>query len=513
MAMFAPIPMPQGHNEVFKDVMDYYEQLQKRKAQQDQFSQELATNKDQFAQKLALSKQAEDRAQALMPYMIQQYKDLHGKEAAQADIQKIYRDLIKDALENGGGASAVPGAPGGAPGLPKGGEDPSLVAYPGTSDNPLLSEQNRQRLQQFMAQNPNLPDEQKAQISNFLQMPQSPMTAGGAPLSPGMVPGAAPAPALPGQTPISGQPGQAPQMPGQMPGQVPGQLPGQPQEQKLPQAMPAGGEGGIPPGQEVTVKPGNPQLEKLDRVAGLVPGIPKPQTHFAPNGMIVTRYPSGKVTLQNTGIPGMKTVNQETPQERQQRETQTKIDVATGTDNAKTASKLVSSGRELISLVDRAKKVKDLLDENPGLTGWLQGGLASLNLSQSKKLAEFDQTTRKLQADMGRYGSQRGGAQVLKWAERSKPGTYKSVDYNQGMVKSILDDAKADYVEMAREYKDRTGKDFPVPFPEMGSNAESGGGSDRITIVDSNGGEHTILRQNLDKARERDKGLRVKGGA
>lgn len=506
MSMFAPIPMPQGGNEVFKDVMDYYEQLQKRKAQQDQFAQQLKETKSEFAQSHALRAQAEQRAQSLMPYMIQQYKDQHGKDMAEADIKKMQSGIAKMYMDSAmkGGA-----APDNAPPMPE--EKPA--ASPGAS---MVSPENRQRLTEFLTQNPNLPDDQKAQISNFLQMPQSPMAAGGAPLSPGMLPGAANA-ALPGQTPIGAPPpqGQAPGMPGQMQGQTPPQLPSPQAAPGLPQAPPGGAapEGGSPGfGQEIVVKRGDPNLEKLDHLAGLgiVPGMPKVSTHYAPNGNVITRYPSGKVTVQNLAAPG---TEKETPQQRQQRETQTKIDVATGTDNAKTASKLVTSGRELSSLVNRAKKIQDLLSENPGLTGWLQGGMASLNLSQSKKLAEFDQTTRKLQADMGRYGSVRGGAQVLKWAERAKPGTYKSTDYNLGMVKSILDDAKEDYVEMSREYKDRTGKDFPVEFPEIKSMGESNGGSDRVTIIDSNGDEHTILRQNLDKARERDKGIRVKGVA
>lgn len=54
MAMFAPIPMPSSGNEIFKDVMDFYEQLQKRKAQQQQFSQEQDRLQNQFAQEMAL---------------------------------------------------------------------------------------------------------------------------------------------------------------------------------------------------------------------------------------------------------------------------------------------------------------------------------------------------------------------------------------------------------------------------------------------------------------------------
>ena len=55
MAMFAPIPMPTGANEVFKDVMDYYEQLQNRRMKQPLISAQTkeATSKANQAQMLA----------------------------------------------------------------------------------------------------------------------------------------------------------------------------------------------------------------------------------------------------------------------------------------------------------------------------------------------------------------------------------------------------------------------------------------------------------------------------
>lgn len=55
MSMFEPIPLPKGRNEIFKDVMDYFEQLQKRKAQQEQFGMQEARLKDQFSQQMALN--------------------------------------------------------------------------------------------------------------------------------------------------------------------------------------------------------------------------------------------------------------------------------------------------------------------------------------------------------------------------------------------------------------------------------------------------------------------------
>ncbi len=403
----------------------------------------LKQQQQQFAQNYILHKQAQDRANQLMPYMIQQYQDTHKTAASEAQMKDLYHNLVKEALNSPGGSS-----PPGAQGMPGQG-----------------------------AGNPNSGMSFDAQGNNIVASPQeidqiANRGAGNAPQN-------SPLPQIGAAPPqMGGMPPQMPQMggaPNGMPNAAPNAMPnGNQPPMAPPPPMPAN-QGMAQPG-EHELRPGNPRLAKLDSVAGLVPGIPKPTTHFQ-NGMVFTTYPSGRMTVQK--MQGMNTVSQETPEARQKREVETKIAATQGVEDRKAASKLQTSGRELQSLVNRAQKVEKLLNDNPDLTGFVKGGLASLNLSESKKLAEFDQTTRKLQADMGRYGSQRGGAQALKWAEKSKPGTYKTVDYNKGMIKSILDDAKNDYDEMAQEYKDRTGKEYPIKFPEMPATpkgeAETGG--------------------------------------
>lgn len=50
------------------------------------------------------------------------------------------------------------------------------------------------------------------------------------------------------------------------------------------------------PGQEMVLAEGNPRLHGLDRVAGLQ-GMPNVQTHYDDNGNLITRFPSGKITM------------------------------------------------------------------------------------------------------------------------------------------------------------------------------------------------------------------------
>lgn len=403
--MTTRIPLPGNMIDTLMSGLDTGSNLYSRAMQPILERERQKQAQNEFIQDLAIRKQTENRANALMPYIIQQYQDTHRTAANAAQMKELYRGVISDYLKDGGKPTQSPemppqmgGSPNAAQGLPQGGQPPA-----------------------------------------------SPQIGAG---------------------------------------------------------MPTLGDQGAQGGQEHEIRAGNPRFSKLDSVAGLIPEIPKPVTHIS-NGMVFTTYPSGRMTVQKINDDlDIKKVSQETPEERQKREVQTHIDSAKGIEDAKQASKLESSGRELQSLVKRAQKIKNLLEKNPNLTGLLKGGLASLNLSQSKDLAEFDQTTRKLQADMGRYGSKQGGVQALKWAEKSKPSTYKQPSYNIGMINSILEDAKSDYDQIENEYKERTGKEYPFKFPEIQS--------DRITIIDSNGDEHTILRENLDEARKRDKGVRVK---
>ena len=143
MSMFSPIPLPSNDNHQFKDVMDYWETLQNRRDQESQFAKNLQNKKEEFAQNFGLNKgylglaqQAEGRAQQLMPYIKQQYKDTHGKEASEAEMNAIYNHLIKVQLAKAGMAGGQPGAPGqqqgadqagGAPNAPQ----PNQLGQPG----------------------------------------------------------------------------------------------------------------------------------------------------------------------------------------------------------------------------------------------------------------------------------------------------------------------------------------------------------------------------------------------
>lgn len=322
---------------------------------------------NQFAQNFTLQKQAQDRANALMPYMIQQYQDTHKTAASEAQMKNIYRGLIQDALQ--GGAPTDNASPGGQP---------------------------------------------------------SP--------APGVMP-----PQMGGMSPEAG--GAAPQV--------------------------SAGEGASNSPQsgingEYELRAGNPRLSKLDRVAGLVPLIPKPVQHIS-NGVIFTTYPSGRMTAQQ--VPG----SHQTPGQKNV--------------SAKEGSKLRDQATALANSANLVQQGYDILDSNPDLTGIGSGLAEKFNMSSNPELGKFTSVSGKLQAELGKYASQRGGIQAVKWAQSVKPSSWKPQDYNYGMFEGIEKNLRDDYNTLNQQYKAATGENLPIPLPQMkrsdkSSGAGAGSGND-----------------------------------
>lgn len=268
----------------------------------------------------------------------------------------------------------------------------------------------------------------------------SPMPTTNTPVAPALPPqlgGAQPAAPLATTTP----------MPGGSPNPTAG-LPGNPEQ---PPAAPP-----IAPSipnqdlmqQEHELRAGNPRLSKLDAVAGLIPGIPKPVQHIS-NGMVFTTYPSGRMTVQQVQGSGG-----QTPGERNV--------------SAKEASKIREQATALVNSANLVQQGYDLLDQNPDLTGIGSGLASKFNLSNNPELGKFTTVTGKLQAELGKYASQRGGIQAVNWAASVKPSQWKPEDYNYGMFEGIQRNLVDDYNTLNEQYKAATGgKTLPIQLPNM----------------------------------------------
>ncbi len=353
----------------------------------------LRQQQNQFVQNLALQKQAQARQQALMPYLIQQYKDTHRTAQDEAEFKEFYQNIIKGSLNPSVGGAPPPVAPP----VP-----PQIAAQAAT------------------------------QASN----------AGNNTPPIGMPTNVSP--------PVPGAAGQPPNMPA--PVSTAGVVPQMTNDQ------------------EHELRAGNPRLLKLDSIAGLVPGIPKPVQHIS-NGMVFTTYPSGRMTVQQvSGTAG------QTPGERNV--------------SAKEASKIRDQATALINSANLVQQGYDLLDNNPDLTGIGSGLASKFNLSSNPELGKFTTVAGKLQAELGKYASQRGGIQAVNWAAGVKPSQWKPEDYNYGMFEGIQRNLKDDYATLNAQYKAATGgQDLPVPLPQMTSKRQRPGMS---STSKSSGGEKVI---------------------
>lgn len=446
MAMFAPIPLPDSGNQVFKDVMDYFETLQKRKTQQAQFGQQLAINK-----------QAESRAQQLLPLQIQQYKDTHNREASEFEIQQMYNALQKDSIKKyleaqkagnttfGGtpGSNGI-GMPSPVPGAMPGGS-PDAVAQPSTQQSP----EDKQAAD--LGQNASFPAiPGLGQLNDLMQQNQTPNTPANATAA---MPSPPPMPMMPGAAipPVNNQ---APMMnagQGAMPSPVPASAPN-----PTPQMNGTG--------QEIVLRQGNPAIAFMDTLGAFNPKFPKPQTHIGANGVVYTTYPSGKMTMMQPA-PGMKTVAQETPEERQKREVNTAEQKEEAKANVKEKGEADKYFKNLAEYAGNNEAVAHIMERNPGVSGIFSAGKKFFKMGD-KDLAAFNRLAVPMVGQLAHEISQRGGAVAARLAGGGKFDSTQPVNYNQGILEENNNAIIRDYNREAAAYKEKHGVEPPYKLPK-----------------------------------------------
>jgi len=157
----------------------------------------------------------------------------------------------------------------------------------------------------------------------------------------------------------------------------------------------------------------------------------------------------------------------ETPEEKMQREIKTRTTVSENVEGNKEGNKIKNQIRSLINLSNLTNDATSILNENPNLTGIGSGLSTKFNLSNNPALGKFSTITGKMQAEIGRYASQRGGIQSVKWAEKIKPSEWKSENYNYGMLDESQQNIIDEYNSLASQYKDITGKDINLKLPSF----------------------------------------------
>ncbi len=125
------IPMPESPGKSLLQGLDTGSSMMSRIMQPVIERERMKQQQAQFAQDYILKKQAQDKANALMPYMIQQYQDVHKTAVNEQQLKAIYNGIMQNAMKQaamrqGGGAGAPP-VPAPLPGMTPqtGGEQPN----------------------------------------------------------------------------------------------------------------------------------------------------------------------------------------------------------------------------------------------------------------------------------------------------------------------------------------------------------------------------------------------------
>jgi len=344
------------------------------------------------------------RLQKMMPYIIQQYEDQHGKAAADLFKQKLFDSKLYSALNEGG------------------------------------MDQQPQVAQQQLTQQPGMPPLNAPMNASNMTRKQLVSRANQ------------------DQAAYDARNGT---------GSNPSMMGSAPNISDVPQGtMPQQGMTASSGAQEVVVKPPRQGLEFLDKIAGL-PGSPAGgiKTTTLPNGNLQLEYPSGKVAIKEIA-PELS--GRETPEQKRKAQMEKEVASHKGKLDATRANAIQIKSQELLQAAQLGKQLYDILEKNKDATSPTKGVQSFLKLPVGSDSSEFIETAGQLQAMMSKFAVSRPGIGSLKWAKEVKPSVGKSYKDNMGMVKGLFKQLNSELKNGAQEYKKLTGEDIGIELPQIG---------------------------------------------
>ena len=151
----------------------------------------------------------------------------------------------------------------------------------------------------------------------------------------------------------------------------------------------------------------------------------------------------------------------EAPAEKGQREVGEKMQGVKGESDIKTTQALEAQADALVESGKLYKKLHDIHKQYPDLTGLRAGYAAKKGIQLWPGVGEYVGTTKKLQSQINKAISQRGGVGAMQIAGTIKPDVGNQENYNLGMIKSGLEDLLSDMTVVNNRYKAKTGQDLP----------------------------------------------------
>ena len=403
---------------------------------------------------LAISKQTEKRQQDLMPYLIQQYKDVHGGKISENAINAMKAGIAQHTYDQVMGTNQGAQPQSSADEGIQRGNAGNAQAAPGANLQPSAP------IAPSSMQAPGMPFE-------MMNAPAGNVPMADAMEAPGQTQLAQPTPQDINQPPIfpnaMNQGGALAQGGAQMAQGI-----------NAPNAVPTAQS----PQREVVLRPPTKGLEFQDKLAGTSLGE-KLQYHYGKDGSVYTEYPSGKVTY----TPSPTGEGQETPDVKRQKDLESKIKLQNAMQENREKLVAEKEGNSieskvmdpLVKMANAAKKAKEVLDRNKGknLTGLHNLVGKQTKLLHNKDLNILNTQFGLMQAELAKYVSQRGGIQAVKWASTVKPDILNNDDANIAMVDQVLENTKTDFDSESDRYKSLVKHEPHLKYPKIGEERRS----------------------------------------
>lgn len=158
---------------------------------------------------------------------------------------------------------------------------------------------------------------------------------------------------------------------------------------------------------------------------------------------------------------------------------------------------LEDQAKHLVSTYNDVEGIDEYLKNGQG-TGFLPSIMNLFNVG-GEGLGGFNEKATRLQADLARLISSRGGSEAAKIAEKGKPNSWSSTEYNKGITKSYKERLRNEFKTANEEYKKNTGRDLPVQIP-----AEK----DVVVLIDESGKKYKVPAEHVNYFMTKHKGLR-----
>ncbi len=141
--------------------------------------------------------------------------------------------------------------------------------------------------------------------------------------------------------------------------------------------------------------------------------------------------------------------------ENKAQQVQNALDIKKQQELREHAQKLIDTARDV-------QGIQDIISTPEGHTG-VGANLMNMAGFGNSELGGVNEKALRLQADLTRLISSRGGAGAASIAAQGKPNTWRSTAYNLGLTKSMQDRIKNEYEDTAKEFE-RVSHGQKLPF-------------------------------------------------